>query len=343
MTDRIPLVVLHDGAVDEFASIALLMAPDFRDAFDLQGVIVVNGDCYGEPAVWVTRRILAMGGMGDVKVGLSNTRAVNGFPWSYRQYPLVLNTMPALQEIPDLERQPIYDGDELLASIVKKVDQASLVVLTLSGLTPLTHCMEKNPTWWNKVKSLYWMGGAIGDHVGGNISPDLVPNAPQHSEWNVFYDPFAANAVYEHLKPAQIYQFPLNVTNAYQNDAEWIRKHMNPLAKSHPIIDFLANAYSVVVPQGGACLWDVVTTIGLLNEIEGPDGDHAFFDYTDMKLWIETKYGPNQGRVMDAKDRQGRIVKIASAAKGKTPKLVRDYALNQWAKISCSRYMEEHK
>jgi len=125
MTEKIPLVVLHDGAVDEFASIALLTAPDFQEAFDLKGVVVVNGDCYGAPAVWVTQRILNMGGMGHVKVGLSNTRAVNGFPWSYRQYPLVLNTMPALPEIPDLECQPILDGDELLASIVKKSDQGS--------------------------------------------------------------------------------------------------------------------------------------------------------------------------------------------------------------------------
>jgi len=284
MTEKIPLVVLHDGAVDEFASIALLTAPDFQEAFDLKGVVVVNGDCYGAPAVWVTQRILNMGGMGHVKVGLSNTRAVNGFPWSYRQYPLVLNTMPALPEVPDLECQPILDGDELLASIVKKSDQGSLVVLVLSGLTPLAHCMQKHPKWWNKIKSLYWMGGAIGTKIGGNISPDLVPNAPMHSEWNVFYDPFAANDVYENLTPAPIYQFPLNVTNAYPNEESWIRKKMNPLAKSHPVIDFLANAYSVVVPQGGACLWDVVTTIGLLNEVKGLGPDRAFYNYVDTSV-----------------------------------------------------------
>lgn len=334
MPTKIPLLVLHDGAVDEFASIALLMGPDFRENFDLQGVIVVNGDCYGAPAVWVTRRILAMGGMENVKVGLSNTRAVNGFPWGYRQYPLVLNTMPALQEIPDLEKHPILDGDELIASIVKRADQSSLVVLTLSGLTPLTHCMERNPTWWNKIKSLYWMGGAIGSHVGGNISPDLVPDAPMHSEWNVFYDPFAARSVYENLTPAEIYQFPLNVTNSYPNDASWIRSHLNPLATSNRIIDFLANAYSVVVPQGGACLWDVVTTIGLLNEVEGLDSKRTFFDYTDTELWVETNYGPNQGRIMDAKDKQGRTIKIASAAKNHTTAKVRDYALNQWKSIA---------
>ncbi len=333
MTAKIPLVVLHDGAVDEFASIALLMGHDFQNTFDLQGVIVVNGDCYGAPAVWVTQRILAMGGMTDVKVGLSNTRAVNGFPWAYRQYPLVLNTMPALKEIPGLEDNPPIDGDELLASIVKRADQDSLVVLTLSGLTPLAHCMQRDPSWWNKIKSLYWMGGVIGAHVPGNISPDLVPNAPMHSEWNVFYDPFAAKAVYENLHPAQIYQFPLNVTNAYPNEASWIRDKMNPLAKKHPVIDFLANAYSVVVPQGGACLWDVVTTIGLLNEIKDLDKDRAFFDYTDTKLWIETSYGPEQGRVKDAGDKSGRTVKIASAAKGKTAAMVRKYALDQWSSI----------
>ncbi|WP_299372145.1 nucleoside hydrolase [uncultured Tateyamaria sp.] len=320
---RTPLLVTHDGSVDEFASIALLCGSDFLENYEMQGIVVINGDTLGEPAYWCTKRILNMCGQGDVPVGLSAARAINGFPWAYRQFPLILNTLPALPEIDGLEQQDIVDGDALLADIMTNAGDGELVVLHLGGLTPFAQ-IAGDLNLWHKVKSMYWMGGVV-DDVAGNIDPGIVPGAPPFSEWNVFFDPPAVQKVYDNCLPAPIYQFPLNVTNAYPNSAEWIRTNLNPFARDHQVVDFLANAYAAVVPQGGASLWDVVTTIGLMN------GDQKYFGYKEYRVYVESAYGANQGRIMEATSGGGRAINIATP--NAKASVVSDYALEQWKSI----------
>ena len=326
---KIPLLVTHDGSVDEFASIALLCGADFQARYDLKGVVVINGDTLGVPAYFCTKRILNMCGQPQVPVGLSAARAVNGFPWAYRQFPLILNTLPALPEIPGLEGQSILDGDELLANIMQETEDGALVVLNLGGLTPFAQ-VAGDLNLWHKVKSMFWMGGVL-DGENGNIDGGIVPGAPAYSEWNVFFDPLAVQQVYDNCKPAEIYQFPLNITNAYPNSADWIRTSLNPSARAgHQVVDFLANAYAAVVPQGGASLWDVVTTIGLMNSDNS--AGMTFYDYTQADVWVDSAYGPNEGRLMPATTGGGRTINVAK--QNEKADVVRAYALEQWESIA---------
>ena len=325
---RIPLLVTHDGSVDEFASIALLCGADFQARYEIMGVIVINGDTLGVPAYWCTKRILNMCGQHDVPVGLSAARAINGFPWAYRQFPLILNTLPALPVIQGLEDQPIADGDSMLADIMRRAPDGGLVCLHLGGLTPFAQVAGELDLW-HKVKSMYWMGGVMGDTLG-NIDPGIVPGAPPNSEWNVYFDPPAVQTVYDNCLPAPIYQFPLNVTNEYPNSATWITHHLNPSANAgHQVVDFLANAYAAVVPQGGASLWDVVTTIGLMNE--GNSANQTFYDYAPRDVSVVTKYGPEEGRIKDATSGGGRTINVAMQKASADD--VRAYALAQWESI----------
>jgi len=327
---KTPLLVTHDGSVDEFASIALLCGADFQAHYDIRGVVVINGDTLGVPAYHCTKRILNMCGQAQVPVGLSAARAINGFPWAYRQFPLILNTLPALPEIPGLDCQVIPDGDALLANVMTGAADGELVVLNLGGLTPFAQ-VAGALNLWHKVKSMFWMGGVLGEDTLGNIDAGIVPGAPQHSEWNVFFDPPAVQQVYDNCKPAEIYQFPLNVTNAYPNSADWIRGSLNPSARAgHQVVDFLANAYAAVVPQGGASLWDVVTTIGLMNS--GNSADVTFFGYTRSDVWVDSAYGPNEGRLMPANSGGGRAINVAEQQA--TADAVRAYALQQWESIA---------
>ncbi len=326
---KTPLLVTHDGSVDEFASIALLCGSDFLANYDLQGIVVINGDTLGVPAYWCTKRILNMCGQGHVPVGLSAARAVNGFPWAYRQFPLILNTLPALPEMPGLEDADIVDGDHLLADIMTNAEEGALAVLNLGGLTPFAQ-VAGDLNMWSKVKCMYWMGGVIGDTVPGNIDPGIVPGAPEHSEWNVFFDPGAVQTVYNEMLPAPIYQFPLNVTNDYPNSAEWVRSSLNPSANAgHRVVNFLANAYAAVVPQGGASLWDVVTTIGLMNT--GSSAGVTFFDYEAHDVHVGTQYGPNEGRIITSTSGGGRRINVAT--KNAPVETVHGYALGQWESI----------
>lgn len=325
---KIPLLVTHDGSVDEFASIALLCGADFQARYDIKGVVVINGDTLGVPAYYCTKRILNMCGQGQVPVGLSAARAINGFPWAYRQFPLILNTLPALPEMPGLEDQEIVDGDVLLGNIMKEAGDGELAVLNLGGLTPFAQVLgELNA--WHKVQSMFWMGGVLPGALG-NIDAGIVPGAPMNSEWNVFFDPPAVQEVYNNLKPAEIYQFPLNVTNDYPNSSAWIRGYLNPSArKGHQVVDFLANAYAAVVPQGGASLWDVVTTIGLMNTGNTPG--ETFFNYSQTDVWVQSAYGPDEGRLMPATSGGGRTINVAE--KNATADAVSAYALAQWESI----------
>ena len=325
---KTPLLVTHDGSVDEFASIALLCGADFQKNYDIKGIVVINGDTLGVPAYYCTKRILNMCGQGHVPVGLSAARAINGFPWAYRQFPLILNTLPALPNMDDLPQQDIPDGDALLADVMQGAGDGELVVLHLGGLTPFAQ-VAGSLNLWHKVKSMFWMGGVLGD-TPGNIDPGIVPGAPMNSEWNVFFDAPAVQEVYDNCKPAEIYQFPLNVTNEYPNSAEWICNSLNPSArKGHQVVDFLANAYAAVVPQGGASLWDIVTTIGLMNE--GNAQGQTFFSYEKADVHVVTSYGPEEGRIKPATTGGGRVINVAQQLASAAD--VRNYALQQWESI----------
>ena len=61
---------------------------------DLLGVAVVNADCIAGPTVEVTNKILHLMSVSDVPVTQSPARAVNAFPWIYRQYCLMANLLP---------------------------------------------------------------------------------------------------------------------------------------------------------------------------------------------------------------------------------------------------------
>ena len=326
------LILTHDGAVDEFASVALLCSPAFLEQYDIVAVIVINGDTYGVPAYWCTKRILNMCGQPDVPVGLSSARAFNGFPWQYRQFPLILNTLPALPELGS------YGNIVSAGAVIDDVltgNEDTFVLLQLGGLTASAQLFENN---WHRIQSMFWMGGVIpnedGQPVMGNIDGGIVPDAPLYSEWNVFYDPTATESVYGSLNAvgAPIYQFPLNVTNAYPNNADWIRAALNPLAKNHRVIDFLANAYAAVVPQGGASLWDVVTTIGLMNDANTSGG--PFFGFSEKSILVGTEYGPDQARLTvlpTGSEIVGYSVNFATPSA--SVEQVHCYAVNQWKSI----------
>jgi purine nucleosidase len=57
-----PVLFSHDGGVDDYLSIMLLMS---MDHIDVRGIVVTPADCYIEPAVSATRKILDLMGRSD--------------------------------------------------------------------------------------------------------------------------------------------------------------------------------------------------------------------------------------------------------------------------------------
>jgi purine nucleosidase len=85
----------HDGAVDDYLSVVLLMT---MQEVETLGVIVTPADCYIQPAVSATRKILDLMGRSDVPVAASTVRGLNPFPVLFRRDSFAVDRLPILNE-----------------------------------------------------------------------------------------------------------------------------------------------------------------------------------------------------------------------------------------------------
>src|SRR5919108_5951771 len=76
-----PVLMSHDGGVDDFLALVLLLT--FPEV-EVLGISVTPADCYIEPAVNATRKILDLMGRSDIPVAESTVRGLNPFPRAFR-------------------------------------------------------------------------------------------------------------------------------------------------------------------------------------------------------------------------------------------------------------------
>jgi purine nucleosidase len=323
-----PLIVIHDGAVDEFVALTLLGTPDFRNLYDLQAVIVTAGNCVGWSGSRVTRKALDLAGLNVVPVGLSAARCYNPYPWVYRQYGAMLDLLPVLPSLDDAWRWS--DGDTLLADTLRAA-AAPVTLLVLCPVTTLTDVLLKEPALVTKIEKIVWMGGVVVDRNNplpqGNIDPGLVPGGNPNAEWNVYWDPFATQTLLEDpdnrlpaIRKVPIVDFSLAVTNAFPLTGAWVATNLNPYV-AEPLVNFAAHSYAMVVPNGGYALWDVVTTIYLAQP-------QYFTLGAPIALNVTTEDGPDQGSIYAGTTAGANIQLTGMAA---TPEQVMDYF------VSCLR------
>jgi purine nucleosidase len=77
-----PVLMDRDGAVDDYLSVVLLMT---MEEVETLGVIVTPADCYIQPAVSATRKILDLMGRSEVPAAASTVRGLNPFPVLFRR------------------------------------------------------------------------------------------------------------------------------------------------------------------------------------------------------------------------------------------------------------------
>ena len=66
----------HDGGVDDLISLFLLLQ---MENVELTGVSVIPADCYLEPAMSASRKIIDRFGKGNIAVAASNSRGKTRF------------------------------------------------------------------------------------------------------------------------------------------------------------------------------------------------------------------------------------------------------------------------
>lgn len=290
------VILFHDGAIDELMSVALLMTMR-SSSIEYLGSFVVNGDCLAGPTVEVQHKILDY--MTALDPGLPDgtfvlpvgSRAVNAFPWTYRQYSMMANLLPALNRGGDAGRSA--GPAPRLANVAAKVRELAaepgdrFTILSLGPLTPIADLVDDfGPGIRDLVEEIIWMGGAVPPEGGippgrtiGNIDTGIAIGANPNAEWNAYWDPYAVDTVFRSGIPIRL--FPLNVTNDYPLDAAFFERYVYPNAGC-PMIDLAGQMYSTVAFETGYCFWDTVTTAYL--------GKPDLFGFEPLQLGIDTDF-----------------------------------------------------
>lgn len=240
----------HDGGVDDYLSILLLMS---MDDVDVLGIAVTDADCYVEPAVSATRKILDLMGRSDVTVARSSARGVNPFPREFRVSSYAIDLFPILNAR-DTITAPLatIDAQHAIVAALNAAD-GPVTFLEIGPLTTLAGALALDPGIAAKIERIVWMGGAL--NVPGNVARMHEPGHDGSAEWNVYWDPISAARIWATNIP--IVLCPLDITNNVPITPDFIRALSRQ--RQHPIADLAGLCYSLVAFRPYFC-WDVLTT-----------------------------------------------------------------------------------
>ncbi|MED0973180.1 nucleoside hydrolase [Bacillus paramycoides] len=304
----------HDGGVDDLVSLFLLLQ---MDNVELTGVSVIPADCYLEPAMSASRKIIDRFGKSSIEVAASNSRGKNPFPKDWRMHTFYVDALPILNEfgkvITPTSAKPAHH--HIIETLLQTDGKTTL--LFTGPLTDLARALYEAPVIEEKIERLVWMGGTF--RTAGNV------HEPEHdgtAEWNSFWDPEAVAHIWGAkikidlvtLESTNQVPLTLDVRERWAKDRKYIG------------VDFLGQCYAMVPPlvhfstNSTYYLWDVLTT--------------AFVGNTDLAKTqtinsIVHISGPSQGRTVETDN--GRPVNIVYDVKRD---LFFDY-ITELAKKSC--------
>lgn len=301
------VVLIQDGAIDELVSVLLLAS---MPEVSFKAVEVLNADCLALPTYQATVRLLKMIGRDDIPVTISPARGWNPFPWEYRQYAMMVNLLPMVNafqaDVPVPAPERMVPLAETLAAIRAAEPGNPITLLCLGPLTSIADAIAANPEIVGWIDELVWMGGVYTPpgETGlpvGNIDTGIAPGANPNAEWNVYWDPYAAAAVLGSGIPVTM--FPLNVTNEVLLTPDIIRGYFLANSAQWPILDLMAQMYSMVAFQNGFSFWDTATTAYL--------GNPGLYGLTEYNMAVDTSMDPGtQGTL--AIDPAGAPVRVAA-------------------------------
>src|SRR6185436_6061419 len=140
----------HDGGFpDDYLSTALLLTMDTVEAL---GIVVTPGDCYLEPAVSATRKILSMMGRGNVPVGASRLEGVHPFPAEWRKGSYTIDQLLNSRH-PSRVVLPAEGGAQFTARILRKAPEPVTLLVT-GPLTTLAEALRIAPEIESKIRQI---------------------------------------------------------------------------------------------------------------------------------------------------------------------------------------------
>ena len=204
----------HDGGIDDLLSLLLLLTmPDV----ELIGVCVTPADCFLEPAVASSYKLLQKTGKENIPLGRGESHGINPFPSDWRARPAIVNVLPWLINLPPSpDPYALPSAVDLMIEQLHKASRPVKIIMT-GPCSNLVLALEKDPSISPKIKEVIWMGGAF--RVGGNVQ------TYQHNgsaEWNVYWDPVSSLKLLQYELP--LVMVPLDVTNLVPVDYAFLSK-----------------------------------------------------------------------------------------------------------------------
>jgi purine nucleosidase len=267
----------HDGGVDDYLATALLMTMEHVQPL---GIVVTPADCYIQPAVSATRKILDLMSCSHVPVAESSVRGINPFPHLYRRDSFIVDHFPILNQGETIRTTLVSEtGQDFMVRMLREASEPVTLMVT-GPLTTVATALDAAPDIESKIKEIIWMGGAL--NVPGNVEKSIEAGHDGSAEWNVYWDPVSAQRVWQTHIP--IIMCPLDITNNVPVTSEFVRQ----LAKQrlYPLSDLAGQCYALVIPQD-YYFWDLLATAYL-----------AHPEFYSLREWETTIIitGRSQGR-----------------------------------------------
>jgi len=268
----------HDGAVDDYLAVLLLMTMDHLEPL---GVIVTPADCYIQPAVNITRKILDLVGRSHIPVAESTVRGINPFPQLYRRDSLIIDHFPILNQQDTIQTPLVPEsGQDFMVRVLREAPEPVTLLIT-GPLTTVAVALDMAPDIKEKIAGIVWMGGAL--NVPGNVAIDLEPAQDGSAEWNAYWDAIAVQYIWNTTIPIII--CPLDVTNTVPVTSEFVRR-LGRL-RHHALADLAGQCYALVIPQD-YYFWDVLATAYLAHP--------EFYKLRSLETAVIPR-GASQGRI----------------------------------------------
>ena len=267
----------HDGGVDDYLATALLMTMEHVQPL---GIVVTPADCYIQPALGATRKILDLMGCSHVPVAESSVRGINPFPHLYRRDSFIVDHLPILNQSETIRTTLVPEtGQDFMVRILREATDPVTLMVT-GPLTTVATALDAAPEIESKIKEIIWMGGAL--NVPGNVEKTIEAGHDGSAEWNVYWDPVSAQRVWQ--TQISIILCPLDITNNVPVTSEFVRQ----LGKQrlYPLSGLAGQCYALVIPQD-YYFWDLLATAYLAHP--------EFYQLREWETIIVTT-GPSQGR-----------------------------------------------
>ena len=117
-----------DGGIDDYLSTILLMTMEYIQPL---GVIVTPADCYIQPAVSATRKILDLMGCSSIPVAESTVRGINPFPRLYRRDSFIVDHLPILNERETISTPLVEEpGQNFMARVLQQAPEPVTLLVT---------------------------------------------------------------------------------------------------------------------------------------------------------------------------------------------------------------------